>query len=31
LGPAPLGPSVAKGGAGPSLPPGRRDTNRRLR
>jgi len=30
-GPAPSGPSFAKGGAGPSLPPGRRDTSRRLR
>ena len=29
--PAPSGPSFAKGGAGPSLPPGRRDTSRRLR
>ena len=30
-GPPPSGPSAAKGGAGPSLPPGRRDTSRRLR
>ena len=30
-GPAPSDPSVAKGGAGPSLPPGRRDASRRLR
>jgi DNA uptake protein ComE-like DNA-binding protein len=30
-GPATSAPSVAKGGAGPSLPPGRRDTSRRLR
>ena len=30
-GPAPSDPSVARGGAGPSLPPGRRDASRRLR
>ncbi len=30
-GPTPSGPSGTKGGAGPSLPPGRRDTGRRLR
>ena len=30
-GPAPSRPSVAKGGSGPSLPPGRRDASRRLR
>jgi len=30
-GPTASGPSGAKGGAGPSLPPGRRDTSRRLR
>jgi len=29
-GPTSSGPSGAKGGAGPSLPPGRRDTSRRL-
>jgi len=29
-GPTASGPSGAKGGAGPSLPPGRRDTSRRL-
>lgn len=30
-GPAASGPSVGQGGAGPSLPPGRRDPGRRLR